>query len=249
MLQTNPAIVLIGISLIALASISEARADWKDWLNTLTTNEDAKAAVSNVLSESEIADGLRAALGKGVRNAVSELGREGGFLANTAVKIPVPEHLKLVESGLRKIGKGEIADQFLTSMNRAAERAVPEAAEVFAGAISNMTISDARGILDGGETAATDYLRSTSNDELKGRFAPLVDAAVREAGATKYYQAMLDKAGPVASLIDSDKLDLSNYVTDGALDGLYKILGNEEQKIRADPAARTSDLLKKVFGS
>lgn len=111
-----------------------------------------------------------------------------------------------------------------------------------------MSISDARSILDGTDTAATDYLRASSNEELKGRFSPLVDAAVREAGATKYYQNMLDKAGPMASLINTDKLDLGNYVTDHALEGLYQVLGQEEQKIRADPAARTTDLLKKVFG-
>ncbi len=238
----------LWVCVLFLSNVAMVSADWKAWLNKLTTDESSQAAVANVLSEGEIADGLRAALSKGVGNAVKQLGSEGGFLSNAAVRIPVPEHLQLVESGLRKIGKGDIADQFSSSINRAAERAVPEAAEVFAGAISKMSISDARSILDGTDTAATDYLRASSNEELKGRFSPLVDAAVREAGATKYYQNMLDKAGPIASLLNTDKLDLGNYVTDHALEGLYQVLGQEEQKIRANPAARTTDLLKKVFG-
>lgn len=237
-----PALVLVTVS-------PSAGADWKSWLKTLTADENTTAAVTSALSDSEIADGLRAALGKGVKNAVSQLGREDGFLANAKVRIPVPEHLKLVESGLRKIGKEEVADQFVNNLNRAAERAVPEAADVFAGAISKMTIDDARGILNGGDTAATEFLKRSSNDELKGRFAPIVDTAVRHAGATRSYQELLDKAGPAARFVDTEKLDLTNYVTDRALDGLYQVIGAEEAKIRANPAARTTDLLKKVFGS
>ncbi|MGR8920675.1 MAG: DUF4197 domain-containing protein [Gammaproteobacteria bacterium] len=239
----------LALAVAALVAAAPAAADWRDWLNKITSDEQTRGAVTDALSNSEIADGLRAALDKGVRNAVSQLGREDGFLADAKLRIPVPKHLEMVESGLRTLGKEELADQFVTSMNRAAERAVPASAEVFAGAISKMTIDDARAILDGGDTAATDYLRQTSHEDLRGRFRPIVDAAVRETDVTRRYQDMLDKAGPVAKLVDTDSLDLGNYVTDRALDGLYSVIGSEEQKIRANPAARTSELLKKVFGS
>ncbi len=239
---------LSGLALVLALATTPAAADWRAWLKDIAGSEET-AAVASQLSQSEIADGLRAALDKGVRNAVSELGRPDGFLANSAVRIPVPKHLSMVESGLRTLGQDALADQFVTSLNRAAERAVPEAAGVFAGAISKITLDDARGILDGGPTAATDYLRRSSGAELAERFSPIVDGAIREAGVTARYQDMLDKAGPVAALIDRDQLDLGNYVTDRTLDGLFTVIGQEEQRIRANPAARTSDLLKKVFGS
>ena len=240
---------LAGLAALYLALVvAPAQADWRDWLNAVTGSEET-AQIASTLSESEIADGLKAALGQGVQNAVNRLGREGGFLADQALRIPVPEHLRAVESALRQVGQGEIADQFVGSLNHAAEQAVPAAAEVFSRAVSEMTIDDARQILDGSDTAATEYLRRSSGDELKQRFVPLVDDAVGEVGVTRNYQQLLDKAGPVAAFIDRDKLDLRNYVADEALDGLFTVIGEEEQKIRANPAARTTDLLKRVFGS
>lgn len=233
-------------AVVALVVLPAAHADWRDWLDVLKSEEAAPAVAS--LADSEIADGLRAALGQGVQRAVESLGSPDGFLANADVRIPVPGHLELVEKGLRSIGKDAIADQFVTSMNRAAERAVPEAASVFAGAISQMSIEDARGILNGGDRAATEFLKRSSNDELEGRFRPIVDAAMQQVGVTRDYQELLDKAGPVSALVDTDKLNLSGYVTDGALAGVYHMIGAEEQKIRENPAARTTDLLKKVFG-
>ncbi|MCB1747878.1 MAG: DUF4197 domain-containing protein [Gammaproteobacteria bacterium] len=223
-----------------------AQADWTTRLKDLLGSDSAAPAV-DALSQSEVADGLRAALGQGVRNAVAELGREDGFLANADLRIPVPKHLRTLERGLRAIGKDDVADAFVTSLNRAAERAVPATGEVLADAVSKMSIEDARGILNGGDTAATDYLRRTSHADLQDRVRPLVDDAVRQAGVTARYQALLDRAGPAAQLVDTDKLDLSRYVTDRALDGLYSAIGAEEQRIRANPAARTTELLRKVF--
>ena len=240
---------LIGIAMLCAGlAIAPAQADWRDWLNAVTGSEET-AQIASALSETEIADGLKQALGQGVRNAVERLGQDGGFLADQAVRIPVPKHLSAVESALRQIGQGEIADKFVGSLNHAAEQAVPAAAEVFSRAVSDMTIDDARQILDGSDTAATEYLRRSSGDELKQRFVPLVENAVNKVGVTRDYQALLDKAGPVAAFVDKDKLDLRNYVADEALDGLFTVIGEEEQKIRANPAARTTDLLKKVFGS
>ena len=206
-----------------------------------------QAADAAGLSPEEIAGGLREALAKGTREAVARLGQPDGFLKNADVKIPIPEHLSVVEKGLRAIGQDERADQFVESMNRAAERAVPEAASVFGDAISDMSIDDAKGILDGGDNAATEYLQRTSGDELKSRFRPIVDGAIQQVGVTRQYQAMVDKAGFASALVDTDKLDLGNYVTDKALDGVFTMVGAEEAKIRANPAARTTELLKKVF--
>ena len=174
-------------------------ADWTDWLRVIRGHGQQGAGAVAVLADSEIADGLRAALEKGVMSAVERLGAEDGFLANTKVRIPVPKALELVQDGLRTMGRADIADDFLESMNRAAERAVPEAAAVFTGASREMTMADARGILEGGETAATKYLQRTSKDELRERFTPIVDGAVREAGATRSFQTLLDKAGPSAN--------------------------------------------------
>ena len=247
-MKLHQALSATALSLAVFFPIT-AHAGWNDWFDTLTGSGDTKTAAAAVLADNDIADGLRAALNKGVKNAVQQLGDKDGFLANTQVRIPVPKHLKMIEDGLRGIGKDQIADQFVQTMNRAAERAVPEAASVFGDAISNMSIDDARGILDGGETAATEFLKRTSDDQLRGRFAPIVGAAVREAGATRSYQELLDKAGPLSNFVDTDKLDLTNYVTGKTLDGVYHMIGEEEKKIRANPAARTTDLLKKVFGN
>ncbi|MGE0485373.1 MAG: DUF4197 domain-containing protein [Gammaproteobacteria bacterium] len=245
-----PRLARVVVVLATLCAASPVAADWKSWLDELTGGDAATpgaTATVAALSQGEMANGLRAALGQGVRNAVAELGREDGFLANADLRIPVPKHLRSVERGLRALGRDDVADAFVTSLNRAAERAVPATGEVLADTVSRMSIDDARGILQGGDTAATDYLRRTSHGDLQARVRPLVDEAVRTAGVTARYQTLLDKAGPAAALVDSDKLDLSRYVTDRALDGLYAMIGAEEQRIRANPAARTSELLKKVF--
>ena len=234
---------------IALALLpATVLADWTDWLDVLKDKATTSEAVAQ-LSQSEIADGLREALAQGVGRAVDHLGQPDGFLANTNVRIPMPEHLGLVESGLRKIGQDELADDFVNSMNHAAERAVPEAATVFADAISQMTLEDAKAILDGSDTAATEYLQRTSNEQLRERFSPIVESAMGRVGVTKAYQDLIGKADFVGGLLAVDKLDLNNYVTDKALGGVYYMVGEEERKIRENPAARTTELLKRVFGN
>ena len=241
--------------LLTLAFGPVATADWNSFKELFKAKSNevmesgalSKAGDAVGVSSDDIARGLKEALGKGARSAVERLGQPDGFLGNVDVKIPMPGHLSMVEKGLRAVGQDERADQFIASMNRAAERAVPEAAAVFGEAISQMSIDDARGILNGGDNAATEYLKRSSADGLKTKFRPLVDAAVREVGVTQQYQAMVDKASFASSFVDTDKLDLGNYVTDKALDGVFFMVGEEERKIRANPAARTTELLKKVF--
>jgi hypothetical protein len=236
------------LTLLVLAmACTGAHADWRSWLDQLTQDGSTAGTAAGALSQSELVDGLREALGRGVSSAVATLGREDGFLADAAVRIPVPAPLRPVERALRAVGRDDVADAFVTSLNRAAERAVPATGEVLADAVAHMSIDDARGIVDGGDTAATDYLRRTSDDALRARVQPLVDGAVREAGVTARYQSLLDRAGPAAALVDTGRLDLSAYVTDRALDALYTVIGAEEKRIRENPAARTTELLKKVF--
>jgi len=206
-----------------------------------------KATESVGLSQDQIVAGLKEALSKGAQSAVENLGKPDGFLKNVDVKIPMPKHLEMVEKGLRAIGQDAKADQFVEGMNRAAERAVPEAAGVFGDAISEMSIEDAKGLLNGGDQAPTEYLKRSSTDSLTTRMRPIVDSAIGEVGVKKRYQDMVDKAGIAGKFIDTDKLDLGNYATDMALDGFFLTVGEQERKIRANPAARTTELLKKVL--
>ena len=209
------------------------------------------------LAESDIVAGLKQALSQGTQYAVKNLGQEGGFLNNAAVKIPVPESLGLLETGLRKIGQGKWVDDFIAALNQAAEKAVPAAAEVFSKSIDSMTIEDATKILNGGESAATRYFQDTGTAELKQRILPIVKQATEDAGVTKAYKALQAQAkgvdlGALSSLmggaLSPQNIDLDAYVTDKSLEGLFKMIAEQEQKIRGDAAARSTDLLQKVFG-
>jgi hypothetical protein len=192
-------------------------------------------------------EGLRDALSQGVKTAVKTLGQEDGFLANDLVKIPIPESLESVESTLRKLGQDEVADKFIAALNHAAEKAMPSAVSIFGEAISSMSINDAKDILEGPDDAATQYFRGRSDDDLRASFAPLVKEATDKVGVTATYKDLIKKLGPMASLLDTEKLDIDSYVTEKALDGLFLMIAEEEKKIREDPVARTTDLLKKVF--
>lgn len=246
--------VIAGATLCLLFS-SVVVADWsgfKDFFKSESAKVIDGGGLANVteaagLSQDQIAQGLKEALSKGAQTAVETLGKPDGFLKNANVKIPMPKHLGTVEKGLRAIGQDKTADQFIEGMNRAAERAVPQAASVFGEAISDMSIDDAKGILNGGDQSATEYLQRSSTDSLKSRFRPIVDNAIGQVGVTKQYKAMVDKAGFASGLIDTEKLDLGNYVTDKTLAGVFLMVGEQERMIRENPAARTTDLLKKVF--
>ena len=201
------------------------------------------------LPDAKIGDGLKQALQVGTENAVSLTGKTDGYLANQAIKILMPDQLRTVEQGLRLVGQGAIVDEFVVSMNRAAERAAPAAKSVFWDAITAMSIDDARRILQGSQTAATDYFRDKTTTRLTEAFAPSVSQAMNEVGVTRQYKSMVDgvKAVPFAGSAASS-FDLDRYVVGKALDGLFLMVGEEEKKIRTNPAARTTELLKDVFG-
>lgn len=208
-----------------------------------------EAAAAAALSDEQVVSGLKAALGQGVEHAVSSLGRSDGFLKDAKVKIPMPDALKRVESGLRLFRQDKLADEFVTTMNRAAEKAVPEAAAVLGQSVQKLTLNDARAILSSTNNAATMFFRRTSETNLYERFLPLVSKATEETGVTSSYKQWLAKAGPAASLLGAEAGDLDAYVTRKTLDGLFFKIAEEEKRIRENPVARTTDLLQRVFGA
>lgn len=201
------------------------------------------------LSTSDISSGLKEALFKGVKFAVDDLGRENGFLGNARVKIPLPGKIAKMEKTLRAFGQGRRVDEFVVSMNRAAEKAVPVAIDVFLDAIKQMTFDDARKILfSGQDDSATQFFRRTSENTLRDKFRPLVEEATTSVGVTQKYKDMIGRYGFVGKAIGEDASDLDGYVTQKALDGLFLLVADEEKKIRRDPIGRTTTLLRKVFG-
>jgi hypothetical protein len=219
-------------------------------LGRRSTNTSLTGAASAIgLSEQQIADGLKEALAKGVNAAVTNLGREGGFLSDAKVRIPMPENLQRVEKTLRNLGQDKLADGFVTTLNQAAEQAVPQAAAVLGDSVKEMTVADAKSILTGTNTAATDYFRRTSETNLYARFRPIVQQATSKVGVTSAYKQMTDKLGFVSAFLGKDAGDLDGYVTRKTMDGLFLKIGEEEARIRANPAARSTELLQKVFGA
>ncbi len=201
------------------------------------------------LSSDQVTQALKEALGQGLQHAVASLGRPGGFLTNVNVKIPLPDKLQTVEKTLRAIGQGQLADQCITTMNQAAEQAVPAAADVFVSAMKSMTVDDAKGILNGPPDAATQFFRHSTEIELTQKFLPIVQQAMTKCGATAAYQQVLDKAKAASPFFSDPSLDLNAYVTGKTMDGLFKMVAAEEKRIRENPAARTTELLKSVFGA
>jgi hypothetical protein len=211
---------------------------------------------ADALSQDDLIGGLKQALGEGVSHAIQQLGRDGGFLTNSNVRIPMPEKLHQAEKTLRLLKQDKVADDFIATMNHAAEQAVPEATDVFRDAIKGMSFSDAKTILKGTNTAATAYFRRTTETNLFQKFLPIVQQATGKTGATAAYKRMTDAVKPkgalgslTGSFISTDSLDLDNYVTTKALDGLFTMVADQEKKIRENPAARTTELLQKVFSA
>lgn len=200
------------------------------------------------LSEGEIVAGLKEALKVGTGNAVQLTSRLDGYYRNPQIRILLPENVRKAENLLRMAGLGGQVDAFEQSMNRAAERAAPEAKALFVDTIGRMTFADARRILKGRESEATLFFKEQTYQPLAQRFKPLVHNAMSEVGVTRYYQTLHNKIRNIP-MADSMTPDLDQYVTQGALDGLFFMLAQEEARIRRDPAARVTELLKRVFGS
>lgn len=245
--QTLTALLILSLPL-------NASAGWQDLLDKLPTGSKSSGAATNsaglsALSSSEMTSGLKQALATATDIAVKQLGHNGGFGNDPTVRIGMPDSLEWVEKGLRMAGQSARADEFVGTLNHAAEQAVPLALEQFRAAINNMTVSDAQAILTGPKDAATQYFRNQSEPNLRRQFMPIVSDTTDRAGATAAYKNMLNSAGPAAGLMNSSSLNLDEYVTDKALDGLFLKVAEQEALIRTDPVARSTDLLKKVFGA
>jgi RNA binding exosome subunit len=197
--------------------------------------------------DSTVASGLKEALSIGTENAVKNVSRVDGYFGNQIIKILMPEKIQKVAQMMRKVGYQKEVDDFVLSMNRAAEKAAPMAVSFFVDAIKQMTFDDARKILNGGDTAATEFFKAKTSERIYTAFKPVVSSSMNEVGVTRSYKTMMGKYESLP-FVDKQSLDLDHYVTNKALDGLFVMVGEEEKKIRKDPAARATDLLKTVFG-
>ena len=231
-----------AVLLALLSGFAAAQSPWEQIFKKATTPS------SNTLSSDKIASGLTEALKVSTGRAVASVGRPDGFFKNQAIKILLPDRLRKASTTLRLVGLGPQLDELELGMNRAAEQASPKAKQIFLNALSQMTISDARQILQGGDTAATEYFKSKSSAALTDAFAPIVHESLQNVGVVQQYNSMTNNP-LAATVMKNQNFDLDRYVVGKTLDGLFFTLGQEEKKIRTNPAAQTTTLLKEVFGS
>lgn len=201
------------------------------------------------LSTEEVVAGLKEALSVGANNSASKLSAVDGFFANAAIKVLMPPEAKKVENALRTAGMGKLVDDAILSMNRAAEDAAKSAAPIFLDAIKGMSFQDAMSILRGSDTAATGYLRGKTVPALTEAFRPVIEGSLEKTGATKHWKTVFETYNKLPTTFKKVNPDLAGYVTDKGLSGIFYQVAEEEMKIRKDPAARVTDILKKVFGS
>lgn len=200
------------------------------------------------ISDTKIASGLKEALRVGTETTVKLTGKTDGYFANQAIKILMPSQLQTADKGLRMVGYGPQLDEFVLSMNRAAEAAAPGAKKIFGDAIGEMSIEDARKIWSGADNSATQYFRSKTSDRLTTAFKPVVDRALNQVGVTRQYKELLGRAQSIP-FMKTESLDIDRYVLGKSLDGLFVVLGEQEKQIRTNPAARTTELLREVFSA
>lgn len=214
-------------------------------LALLVISAHAAAGLEDI-TQTEAVRALRQALNEGSLAAVARLGVENGFFGNSKVRIPLPPSLKRVERGLRAFGMKREADELVLAMNRAAEAAVPEAKHLLADAVRKMTVQDAKKILTGGDTAATEYFRRSTEKQLTQRFLPVVKRATDRVDLAQKYNAVAGQ-GLAFGLIEEEEASIERFVTDKALDGLYFMIGEQEKAFRKDPVRSSSEIVRKVF--
>ena len=236
-----------------MSTVTKISVRWSLFLSVLSLVFLSPAAASDMprpflfgTGDSDLVDGLKEALAIGTKSAVQLVSQEDGYFGSEIIKIMLPEELKSAASTLRTVGFQKQVDEFVLSMNRAAEAAAPAALDIFVEAVKTMTFEDATDILGGGDTAATDYFKERTSEEIYAAFNPIISASMEEVGVTQTYKQIRDKYSSLPFVQDI-ALDLDDYVTNRALDGLFYMVGEEEKKIRTDPAARVTDLLKRVF--
>ena len=238
---------LLVAAFLVLWCIEAPRAN-SQWGDALKGLQKTLGGGGEGLSEDEIVRGLKEALQVGTTKAVEVVSQVNGYYGNPRIKIPLPGEIQKVEKLLKAVGYGNQIDEFELSMNRAAEHAAPEAKRLFVDSIKKMSISDAQKILKGKDDEATLYFKEKTWNQLQEIFKPIVHKSMSQVGTTQSYQALEEKVHTIP-FTDKLNLDLDKYVTGKGLDGLFFMLAEEEKKIRPDPAARVTDLLKKVFGN
>jgi len=234
---------MITVCMVVFLTALPASAQFDRLLKSLGGGEKGSG-----LSDVKIGSGLKEALQIGTENAVHFTGKKDGYFLNQAIKILMPEKLRTFEKGLRAVGYGPQVDEFVLSMNRAAEKAAPFAKQIFWDAIGEMTFDDARKILSGNDTAATEYFKGRTTNKLTDVFKPIVGKTMNEVGVTRQYKELVGRYENIP-FVKKETFDLDHYVVNKALEGVFHMVGEEEKKIRKNPTAWTTDLLKEVFGS
>lgn len=245
----NKAIYLLALLFIIPAGL-KAQIDWNKTIDNTRKQVDevtSKVGGKKSLSNDEIIQGLKEALTVGSKNSSDIASRVDGYYKNPNIKIPFPQEAQKVETKLRQIGMNKQVDEFVVTLNRAAEDAAKQAAPVFGAAVRNMTIGDGLKILNGSNDAATVYLKNTTTAELTNKFLPIIRQSLEKVQVTKYWNPLITTYNRIP-MVEKQNPNLENYVTQKALEGLFFLVSQEELKIRQDPAARITDILKKVFG-
>lgn len=244
-------VIIVSLSAFAVP----VYAGWGDFFGGLLqdSKEEQKnqpttsTAITNALSAADMNGAILDALSVGVERAIKLLGKQGGYLNDAKVRIPMPDNLQKVESVLRRFGQDKYVDRFINAMNSAAEQAVPKTTQIFLDTIKNMSLTDAKKLLNGPDDAATNYFREKTSAQLKTIIRPIVSKTMDDVGVTKAYKKFVSKSDFMGGYIDKEALDIDAFVTEKTLDGLFLKLAEEEAKIRKNPLARSTDLLKKVF--
>lgn len=242
----------IMLVMVLISQLANAQVDLNNLIDDAKSSYDKLSTVASgnksSLSNDEIVGGLKEALNVGTKNSTEKVSKTDGFLKNAKIKIPFPPEVKEAENTLRKIGMGKQVDKFIVTLNRAAEQASKDAAPIFVNAIKTMSISDGLNILTGKDNAATLYLQSKTEKDLKTKFSPVVKKAITKAQVAKYWKPLATAYNKIP-MVQKINPNLDEYITEKALDGIFLMVAEEEKKIRKDPLAQVTDLLKKVFGS
>lgn len=238
----------IAVVALSLGLSGCATSDWEQGMGQVLGAIQQPGAAAP-LAENEIIGGLREALAVGTTKAINQLGRTDGYWANAGVRIPLPPEMVKLEKSLRQFGQDKLVDDFHLTLNRAAEQAVPQVADIFGNAVRQMSIQDARAILNGSPDAATQFFRRTTSESIYAKVYPIVQTSTQRVGVTQQYKKLASSYGPLLKMAGVKNLDLDGYVTEQALAGLFTTIAQEEARIRQNPAARTSEILKRVFGA
>lgn len=238
--------ILVAVIVLNAYDCAFAENTWLKKLKDAAT-EQVPSAENMALSDTKIGQGLREMLKVGIENAVKATGKEDGYYANELIRINMPQKLQMIDKPLRMVGFGKQLDEFILSMNRAAEKAAPGAQDIFIDTIFNVSIADVRSLHNGGPNAATDFLKKKTYNDLKKKFTPVVTQSLAKYSVTKQYQDIVGRYQQIPLAQKYPAPSIEDYVISKSLDGLFLVLSQEEEKIRKDPAARTTNLLKEIF--